>query len=76
MKNSDYVTVTGYYIDRGVGETRKFSSPNPHVDPHCDVGAVTQMDSGYKEENINGTEQVNGMGQWKGPRVSQQLRDY
>ena len=60
---------------QGVGETKQFSGPNPHVDPHSDVGAVTQMDLSKEEENINGTEQVNGTGQRKGPIRSQQFRE-
>ena len=59
----------------GVVETKQFGGPNHHVDPHSDVGAVTQMDLSKEEENINGTEQVNGTGQRKGPIRSQQFRE-
>ena len=53
-------------IYTGVVEIKQFGGPNPHVDPHSDVGAVTQMDMSKKEEKINGTEQVNGTEQGRG----------
>ena len=34
---------------QGVVETKKFSGQNLHVDPHSDVGAVTQIDLSEKE---------------------------
>ena len=68
------MSVTGYYIERESGETKQFSSPNPHVDPHRDIGALTQMAARNKQQKINGTGQENVTVQRKGPRGRQKLR--